>query len=49
MKSHKPQFRLLMVATAALVFATSTAWADIKIGFNVPLTGFAAADGKSAL
>jgi branched-chain amino acid transport system substrate-binding protein len=25
------------------------AWADIKIGVNVPLTGFAAADGKSAL
>ncbi len=25
------------------------AWADIKVGFNVPLTGFAAFDGKSAL
>jgi branched-chain amino acid transport system substrate-binding protein len=25
------------------------AFADVKIGFNVPLTGFAAADGKSAL
>ena len=26
------------------------AWADtVKVGFNVPLTGFAAADGKSAL
>ncbi|MGO1117792.1 ABC transporter substrate-binding protein [Rhodovibrionaceae bacterium A322] len=28
---------------------TGPALADIKIGFNVPLTGFAAADGKSAL
>lgn len=34
---------LLAAAAAAPVFA------DIKIGFNVPLTGFAAADGKSAL
>jgi branched-chain amino acid transport system substrate-binding protein len=36
---------------AALAFAAlaAPAFADIKIGFNVPLTGFAAADGKSAL
>ena len=25
------------------------AYAEIKIGFNVPLTGFAASDGQSAL
>lgn len=49
MTSRKPQFRTLMAATAAVTFAASSAWADVKIGFNVPLTGFAAADGKSAL
>lgn len=49
MTSRKPQFRMLMAATAAVTFAASSAWADVKIGFNVPLTGFAAADGKSAL
>ena len=39
---------LLAVALAAA--AGSAAAADnVKIGFNVPLTGFAAADGKSAL
>jgi branched-chain amino acid transport system substrate-binding protein len=31
------------------VLSTPAAFADIKIGFNVPLTGFAAYDGKSAL
>ena len=31
------------------VLSTPAAFADIKIGFNVPLTGFAASDGKSAL
>ena len=37
-------------AGLALGLLASTAHADtIKIGFNVPLTGFAAADGKSAL
>jgi branched-chain amino acid transport system substrate-binding protein len=36
-----------VVAMGALV--SMPARADIKIGFNVPLTGFAAADGKSAL
>jgi branched-chain amino acid transport system substrate-binding protein len=39
----------LSAATALAVLCVSPAWADIKVGFNVPLTGFAAADGKSAL
>jgi len=40
-----------LLAMAVSTFAlTGVAQADsIKIGFNVPLTGFAAADGKSAL
>jgi branched-chain amino acid transport system substrate-binding protein len=42
-----------MVAVAAMTsvaaICVSPAQAEIKIGFNVPLTGFAAADGKSAL
>ena len=34
----------------ALTLTVGVAWADtVKIGFNVPLTGFAAADGESAL
>lgn len=45
---HQPTLTLL-AAAAALTFSAGSAWADIKIGFNVPLTGFAAADGKSAL
>jgi len=33
-----------------LLFSFGTLWANsVKIGFNVPLTGFAAADGESAL
>ncbi|MGH8808021.1 MAG: ABC transporter substrate-binding protein [Noviherbaspirillum sp.] len=46
------QFRRKQLLTSALIcaaFAAAPAFADIKIGFNVPLTGFAAADGKSAL
>ncbi len=39
----------LIVTAAALALPTGAAWAQIKVGFNVPLTGFAAADGKSAL
>jgi branched-chain amino acid transport system substrate-binding protein len=39
----------LVVTFAALALPAGAAWADIKLGFNVPLTGFAAADGKSAL
>lgn len=38
---------LTLVAAAAA--CTTAAHADIKIGLMVPLTGFAAADGKSAL
>ncbi|MCP5368772.1 MAG: ABC transporter substrate-binding protein [Hyphomicrobiales bacterium] len=33
----------------AVAMAAGSAAADVKIGINVPLTGFAAADGKSAL
>ena len=40
----------LFLGAAALAFGLDAARADtVKIGFNVPLTGFAAADGKSAL
>jgi len=39
---------IAVAAAVALVGATALA-GTIKIGFNVPLTGFAAADGKSAL
>jgi branched-chain amino acid transport system substrate-binding protein len=41
----------LMVGVAAIAFgfaSTLPAQADIKIGFQAPLTGFAATDGKSA-
>ncbi len=39
-----------LAAVAALVAGGGTAQAEpVKIGFNVPLTGFAAADGNSAL
>jgi branched-chain amino acid transport system substrate-binding protein len=40
---------LLAVSAIAMSLSTSAVWADIKVGFNVPLTGFAASDGKSAL
>ena len=40
----------LAVLSTALIMGAGIAHADsIKIGINVPLTGFAAADGKSAL
>ena len=40
----------LALCAATLFVATFTASADaVKIGFNAPLTGFAAADGNSAL
>ncbi|MFM7009964.1 MAG: ABC transporter substrate-binding protein [Betaproteobacteria bacterium] len=43
-------FRGLASLAGLVVAATaSNAWAQIKVGLNVPLTGFAAADGKSAL
>ncbi len=42
------QSMLLSVACAVLVSVPASA-DSIKVGFNVPLTGFAAADGNSAL
>ena len=42
--------RISAAAFAIAMLAATPALADtVKIGFNVPLTGFAAADGKSAL
>ncbi len=49
MKSLSPFTPKLLVAALAFALPVGAAWADIKIGFNVPSTGFAAADGKSAL
>src|SRR3982750_193956 len=50
---NSPKFRHALHALAAAVslgaIGAVPAHAEIKIGFNVPLTGFAAADGKSAL
>lgn len=43
-KSH----RIALTAVCAVIMS-GTVMADVKIGINVPLTGFAAADGKSAL
>jgi branched-chain amino acid transport system substrate-binding protein len=45
----KPVNACSMILSAVLGLAVAPALADVKIGFNVPLTGFAAADGKSAL
>ncbi len=44
--NHK---KLAVVLSLGAAFMASAAHADIKIGLNVPLTGFAASDGKSAL
>lgn len=41
--------RIAALAAAGLLAAGPAAGQTVKIGFNVPLTGFAAADGKSAL
>jgi branched-chain amino acid transport system substrate-binding protein len=38
-----------MVLFVTLALTPAHVSADIKIGFNAPLTGFAASDGKSAL
>jgi len=41
----------LMMGVAVVAFASTSAhpgYADIKVGFQAPLTGFAATDGKSA-
>ena len=44
------QIKILTVVIAVITLMTGTVQAGtVKIGFNVPLTGFAAADGKSAL
>lgn len=46
------KYKNIMLATAVMAMATVSAGASadtIKIGINVPLTGFAAADGQSAL
>ena len=44
------KFKNLLILVSTLFFGFGTSWADtVKIGFNVPLTGFAAADGESAL
>jgi branched-chain amino acid transport system substrate-binding protein len=40
---------LTRTALCAMLCLAGAAQADVKIGLNVPLTGFAAADGKSAL
>jgi branched-chain amino acid transport system substrate-binding protein len=40
---------VVVAAAAAFVMAGSASAESIKIGFHAPLTGFAAADGKSAL
>ena len=39
----------IALATACVLPFAAPASAQLKIGINVPLTGFAAADGKSAL
>ena len=42
--------KYLLLSVLSPVFFLGLVYADsVKIGFNVPLTGFAAADGKSAL
>lgn len=38
-----------VLATLGLALLSNAALADVKVGITVPLTGFAAADGKSAL
>ena len=45
----RKSFVSIAMAGAAGVLAAGPALADIKIGFTVPLTGFAAADGQSSL
>ena len=44
------KFKNILILVSILFFSFGTSWAEtVKIGFNVPLTGFAAADGESAL
>jgi branched-chain amino acid transport system substrate-binding protein len=47
--SSRKSLVAMAIASVTALFAAGPALADIKIGFNVPLTGFAAADGQSAL
>src|ERR1700680_1871123 len=47
--SHPPALRLArLTGLALLIFAAHPAQAEIRIGFQAPLTGAAATDGKSA-
>jgi len=41
--------KIVHTTVCSLLCLAGSAQADVKIGLNVPLTGFAAADGKSAL
>ena len=44
------KLKIIISSILALSMFFGIAWADtVKVGFNVPLTGFAAADGESAL
>jgi branched-chain amino acid transport system substrate-binding protein len=45
---HRNILNILFAAALAVAFAAPVAAQNIRIGFHVPLTGFAAADGKSA-
>ena len=46
----KKLIQSLLLSVVCVTLASVSAFADsIKVGFNVPLTGFAAADGNSAL
>ncbi|MBM3354801.1 MAG: branched-chain amino acid ABC transporter substrate-binding protein [Betaproteobacteria bacterium] len=47
--SIKSSSRLIFTALVAAAFAAPAAAQNIRIGFHAPLTGFAAADGKSAV
>jgi len=49
MNMNQPRSALLgLAAVAVAFFSVGSAQADIKIGFQAPLSGFAATDGKSA-
>jgi branched-chain amino acid transport system substrate-binding protein len=48
-QSPRKSLPALAAASLAALLAAGPALADIKVGINVPLTGFAAADGQSAL
>lgn len=48
-RSSKLNSAQSLLLAVAFLGASGSAMADIKVGINVPTTGFAAADGKSAL